>query len=145
MSEAGVKMPQYHKPPSHFPHIPLEVAAWMAGFFEGEGTVLIRVRRPKKYNEYRCGFLRVYNTEKEALGIFKKYVGGCICLTRRAGSYVRGGIRSRVNYYTWETNGFKAYFLCKAILPHMRTSKRIKAEELIYFYEERYPALKGAN
>ena len=98
---------------------------YLAGFFDGEGSISILKRsKDKKWNVSH--FLRISIGQKdgETLDRIKEDFGGNVYLV------------SRDNSHVWAISDYKAYEFIKILNPYLRY-KKPQAELAIKFYEER--------
>lgn len=90
----------------------IKLLSYLAGFFDGEGTVCISRRKDKGRDSFD---LRICVGQKDIrpLELFKKRFGGRIYVQRRKGN---------LWIYQWECKYGKRDFL-KAMIPHLRFKK----------------------
>lgn len=98
--------------------------AYLAGFFDGEGTISILKRKKGNWNVSH--FIRVSIGQKDGatLDWVKENFGGNVYNVKRD------------NSFTWAISDFKAYEFVKTISPFLRY-KKPQADLAIKFYEER--------
>ncbi len=99
-------------------------AAWLAGFFEGEGTATIQWR-----GNYPGRVIHLDNSDKDLIEYISKLVGQPMHsypYTGEAASKGRSGVMYRV-YIT----GAKAVELARFILPYVKSQRRRKQLERI--------------
>jgi len=105
--------------------------AYLAGFFDGEGCVTIRVDKTRfggRGHNYLC--TTVSNTDREVLDHFRNVFGGGSC--------------NLVQFYTpigtlvhqWTVTGDRAYLILRAMYPYLRV-KKAQAEVAMKFHEKR--------
>jgi len=136
-----VSCPQSPKPNSFF-HSNLSLdaeLAWIAGFIDGEGTVIVYEHRyPSGYRVLK-GRVSAECTEKELLEVIYKRFGGQLRQRKRYDDANKYGIKSRKPLWVWEADCLQAYKVCKSILPYFKSSRKREAcEEVIKLYESRY-------
>lgn len=100
--------------------------AYLAGFFDGEGTITIHHRNAEtKQNWYRvCA--SVSSTNKEMPCWFKELFGGSVS------TQLRG--ENRKDIYTWQVTSLAAVRFIEVIKPHLRMKSQ-QAEIALDFQE----------
>lgn len=100
--------------------------AWMAGFFDGEGSIGIQSSRHRdKGNVFYKLYVSVGNTEKVLLEPFRERFGGSIRVDKRKS--VRTDKHDRVkDYYIWRCDARKAKYVIKQILLYLKHQKKIE-------------------
>lgn len=100
---------------------------YVAGFFDGEGTVLIQKASAKSHSGARYWLvISLYNTHKGVMDKIQKVIGGHVIF--HAGGAVRKQ-HYRLALYTRQ-----AYHLLKSLLPYLVVKKK-QAEIAIAFAE----------
>jgi hypothetical protein len=109
-----------------------ELWAWMAGFFDGEGTlsILKQVRKGRPSPAFR-GLAVVSNTERELLNPFRELIGGEI-YERPDHRTDQRGLRW-ATAYTWHCPDSKIVYLVEGMLPYLRGKKFKCAKILLEF------------
>ena len=98
------------------------IVAWAAGFFEGEGTVV--VYRNTGYVGLR-GMVRAVQKEKEALEVLQKTFSGSLHFQQNP----HGGI------WQWSITGLSSCTFLEKIIPHIRNRrKRLRAKMYVYIF-----------
>ncbi len=103
---------------------------WAAGFFDGEGSVFIRVERRRKpsWQPTTRLVVSVGNTDPRPVERFSALFGGVV----RTCIHASGGRRV---LFVWSISGKTAYWMCKEVQPFVVN----KAEQVacgIAFYEK---------
>lgn len=98
--------------------------SYLAGFFDGEGSISILKRKKGSWNVSH--FIRVSIGQKDGatLDWIKDGFGGNVYIVSRDGSYV------------WAVSDYKGYDFLKTLVPFLHY-KKPQAELAIKFYEER--------
>lgn len=97
--------------------------AYIAGFFDGEGSMSIVPRSRKEWNtEYRL-WVAIGQKDGETLDFIKENFGGNVYLVKRDGSFY------------WAISNKNAYNFIKTIYPFLRY-KKPQAEIALRFYDE---------
>jgi len=108
-------------------HFPIRLA-YLAGFFDGEGSISVT----------SCSTslkIVVTNTDRRAVNLFQKAFGGAIHTQDRSAI-------NRKTCYQWYMHGKKAGYVLNALLPHLVVKKR-RAEIALIFLETYWPAWRG--
>lgn len=102
--------------------------AWLAGFIDGEGCILIQRSKGKGRSSFRYS-LRVVVTQKDAMPLLliQADYGGAV---RKRKSMTGHQV------HNLEVNGEEAYLLLSAVTPHL-VVKKSQAEMAMKFYELR--------
>ena len=103
----------------------IEEAAWLAGFFDGEGSLVTYVPTHLKHLGTKCYALLLPNTHLESLEKCKKITGaGNICI-----KYCK--LKNRKKQWTWSVHArIYVMSIIKQILPYTVT-KRDKIKEIL--------------
>ena len=101
--------------------------AYLAGFIDGEGSLLLQPHRRKDWKRvYYCPEVDVYNTDPEILSVLREWTGlGSVNAFHNSKKPSHYKIR-----YTWRITGLKAKMLLNTLLPYLQI-KRKQAELLI--------------
>lgn len=103
---------------------------WMAGFFDGEGSVSIiknRVTKNRKYLSYTLD-AQVANTERDMVELFFTRFGGSIRLDNMKGRWKP--------CYKWHISATKAAVFLEAILPFIRSPRNTKRINLALRFQK---------
>jgi hypothetical protein len=97
--------------------------AWAAGFFDGEGCVLVN---PRSNGKFHSLFTSITQQDPTALHLIKQRFGGNVTpdKTAASGSFVRK--RGAVLVWRWKASSTEAYAFLKAIEPYCI----VKAEQV---------------
>ncbi len=103
-------------------------AAWLAGFFDGEGSLCCYLGGRNR--EYRSWFISVPNTNKDSLLRCQKITGVGAILTKR---------RNKPHHkqsWVWRVNAQRDILaIMRALLPHLTIKKKKAAEYLNAFVD----------
>lgn len=97
--------------------------AWAAGFFDGEGCVLIS---PRSNGKFHSLFTSVTQQEPTALHLLKQRFGGNVTPDKTATSNSYERKRGAVLVWRWKASSTEAYAFLKAIEPYCV----VKAEQV---------------
>lgn len=97
--------------------------AWAAGFFDGEGCVLVS---PRSNGKFHSLFTSVTQQEPTALHLFKQRFGGNVTPDKTATSDSYERKRGAVLVWRWKASSTEAYAFLKAIEPYCV----VKAEQV---------------
>ena len=112
----------------NYEHLPKELLAWMAGFFDGEGSIELGVYRNKRTNTmYFKRRVCVANTDLNVLNLFRTNFGGCIYES----SFSKKNIKWKQMYY-WNVATKQSISFIRAIYPYLRVKKQ-RADLYIMF------------
>jgi hypothetical protein len=106
--------------------------AWAAGFFDGEGCVMVSPRNNGKFHSL---FTSVTQQEPAALHLFKQRFGGNVTPDKTATSNSYERKRGPVLCWRWKASSKEAYAFLKAIEPYCV----VKAEQVRVALE--YPSV----
>jgi len=95
---------------------------YLAGFFDGEGSVSLFVDKKSKYKNFK---IRIVNTDKYVLDYIKKTFGGKIYSMKRYH-------KNHKDKWSWDLNGKAALPLIKSLYPFCI----IKKQKLIKYMKE---------
>lgn len=113
--------------------LPEITKAWMAGFFDGEGSIIIERHNPRPLKGYPSPryTLRVMavNTVYSALEPFKMYFGGQLIKTKRG---------TNRPIYLWEIRSRLAMKFLEVMLPYFKLKQK-QAELGIFFQNKLQP------
>jgi len=105
--------------------------AYLAGFFDGEGCVFIRLDK-KKLSCRGNSFIGITlsNTDREVLEYFKNVFGG------GSRNVVQRYIPSGSIIHQWTITGDRAYLILRAMYPYLRVKKN-EAKVAMDYHEKR--------
>lgn len=114
-----------------------KLAIWFAGFFDGEGAIMIAKWHEARYDRtYYALRLDVSNTDLSVLGYIKEKFGGNLGPPRSEPLHPNSK-----PVYHWFTAYKEAYTILKRIVPYL-VLKQEKANLALKFYEEQKAWLK---
>lgn len=102
----------------------MDILSYMAGFFDGEGSINISVRKRKHFNLEHTLSIAIGQKDGETLDWVIDNFGGNVIQIKRDGSYL------------WYCSNRKAYDILKKIEPLLKY-KRPQAKLALSFYDER--------
>lgn len=101
--------------------------AWAAGFFDGEGTIIIREAKKSNGKPVYSIHIGITQREREPLDKFSKiFEGGKIGLKPNSQNKV-----GKQFYYNWRLFGLNACRALEKMLPYLSTDKREQAELVV--------------
>lgn len=118
--------------------LPEITKAWMAGFFEGEGSIIIERRNPPLKGFVSPRYMlrvSVANTVYVSLEPFQMYFGGQIVESRTAGT--------NRPLYMWEVRSRLAMRFLETMLPCLRIKQ--KQAELAIFFQKKFRRHRGGK
>lgn len=106
--------------------------AYLAGFFDGEGSFGVYVARGYKhkdgdYRYYHYARATLGNTDSEIPYLLKEHFGGGVVLEHPP---------KGLTVYRWYASGKECAFLLKTIVPFLR-QKQYRAKRLLEYYSKR--------
>lgn len=108
--------------------------AWMAGFFDGEGSIGLKVEI-RNFNGIKFGRrICIVNTRRDILEIFKKYFGGSVLERKHFQNYT--GSENWKPIYSWQVHSRLAVDFISRIYPYIRLKK--KQAELFLDYDKHF-------
>jgi len=104
-----------------------EDLAWAAGFFDGDGSIGIYIKRRKYRNrDYPLPEIYVRNTELPLIRQFQDLFGGHITVHKRK--------KPHKTYYEWTPFQRDLLEVALVLAPYLKSSKKQKAFEVIKYY-----------
>lgn len=105
-------------------------AAWVAGFFDGEGT--ISVSRGGRGGKYQSVYVSIVNTHKESIETIYSWVGA----GRFSERDMSGRPKHHKQQYLWKIAAQRDVVeFCKQILPYLIVKKE-KVQEFLNGWED---------
>lgn len=100
----------------------LEDLIYLAGFFDGEGSVILT--RDKNRIPYRYSIdMQVANSYLNTLKWLKEKFGGNVLLKESAGSVNSQGIKSTKDQFRWVLRSNEIRILLPDLIPHLKEKK----------------------
>jgi len=107
----------------------LHDVAWVAGLFEGEGTIVVRENRTKAVYGLE---LSLASTDEDVVRLFRQVVG----VGKIYGPYKYG--ENRKPYWKWQSySGEDGVYVLEALLPYFLSRRATKAVAAIEAWEQR--------
>lgn len=98
--------------------------AYLAGFFDGEGSINITTRKRKHFSTEHTLTIAIGQKDGKTIDWIIDNLGGNVSIVKRDGSYF------------WYCSNRRAYEILKVITPFLKY-KRPQAELALKFYDER--------
>ena len=101
--------------------------AWMAGFVDGEGSIMLVKRRMRHLTKTWTCRVSVTNTNRNILTVFQKAFGGYITLGKE-------NRERHKDCWTWKVESKMAREFLRAIRPYLRLKTR--QADILFRYEK---------
>ena len=107
------------------------ILSWMAGFFDGEGSLSIKCSVTKSGLYQLKRNVTIVNTDLECLKIFKQYFGGTIAVRKRSGDRCKNWKQ----IYHWSVTGDSSAYFIGCIMGFLKL-KKLRAEIYMSYQRE---------